>query len=106
MTEQEFLDVLTTLAGKPTWEARVERPCPSDSLIRLYQGGKCFCPVTAVCEAQTAVRYKPDAWRRAARDIQLDSGLAEDIVNAADGEIVDDQAKALRPKLLAACGQN
>jgi hypothetical protein len=53
--------------------------------IRRHQNGVgTWCPITAVAESETGTHYTIWDWGRAAKDIGLQSGDAQGIVDAAD----------------------
>ena len=68
--------------------------------------GGCFCPITAVCYAETGKHYYPYQYREAASEIDISEQDAILIASAADGCFDDlgKKEKTIRKKLLKVCG--
>lgn len=87
MTESEFLEAL----GKTPRTWRIEG--------RAVRNGNCCCPIEAVFDVPANTIWSPS---RAHERFGLSHGQALSIMHAADGD--DDHDKALRARLLTACG--
>jgi hypothetical protein len=67
-----------------------------NGFIRGMVNKKLYCPITAVCEDITGIRYPPSKVDRAQAKLGLNDKTAEDIIDAADGDAKSSAAEMYR----------
>lgn len=106
MSEKEFLDTLTEVVD-------IEKAQTGHSVfIRIghWDGGPAFIgakdgkssPICTVCAFLTEKFFLPQDWQKAAKEIGLESSLAENIQNAC--ELSQHRDPNLYRRILIACG--